>query len=449
MAHQYQSGKGTITFDPLTYTIHCASSGSTNADGLAPQPGDRPLLPFVPVDELLKLTLILTENCNLSCGYCCARPYRSNASMSQQTIDRAIATFLDIYPRVRSIVFFGGEPLLDFETLRRTVERHGRRLRHAGGSFGVITNGTLITESNARFLAEAGVRVTVSCDGPPSVNDRQRVTSIGQGTSQRVEAAMDLLIRAGVSVNAEVTFTKTHVERGVSVLATLEYLTSRGAQSIHVVPVCGEAGALSLRDEDLIRLAPEFRAAARASITSLASGDPVIFKSAFYVLEALSLRHSLPLLCFAGSGVVSAHPDGTVYPCYLLHDPSLAMGNVHDPGFSDHFRAATERYRKLTKTSFAACSACWAATICFSCLGPRFMESGDLGPPSPGFCGVQRSIIEGALEGLAELRTNTDLWPRALEEIRRIYRPLNAVRRFPFGTGGTPESGSLSRRGAR
>jgi len=232
---------------------------------------------------------------------------------------------------------------------------------------------------------------------------------------------MELVLHSGLPLNVEVTFSHAHLEHGISVLDTLEYLGSRGARNIHLVPVCGSFAGLTVPDADLSNLSAQFRAAARYSVESLATDSPVVFKAAFYVLEALSLRRSLPLLCFAGAGVVSVHPEGTVYPCYLLRHPALQMGNVLDLDFCGDFRAATRRYRDMSKASFSQCSACWARTLCFSCYGPSFMDDCVLGPPRSAFCEVQRGTIEGAIEGLVALRISPERWANALKAIVAVY----------------------------
>lgn len=419
--HQFTSDQGTITFDPVSYSVGwCADTGDLLPDPAWPA-NEQAVTPFIPDRELMKLTLLLTEDCNLNCRYCCGRAYRKRASMSVATATQAVNAFTELFPTLRSVVFFGGEPLLERETLYRLVAATEERVRNAGGTFAIITNGTLLNQGTVRFFSDHQFRVTISCDGPPVVNDLQRVTRHGHGTAHRIEQAMEWLLHAGLTLNVEVTFTRSHLECGIFVEDTLKYLASRGAHNIHLVPVCGTFDGLTLTDADLGKLRAEFRAASRYSITTLASDTPVVFKSAFYVLEALSLRRSLPLLCFAGAGVVSVHPDGNVYPCYLLYDRTLNMGNVNDPNFMSDFHAATLQFRQMKKEGFAQCAACWARTICFSCYGPRFMDEHALGPPRQAFCEVQRGTIEGAIEGLVALRRDTHQWTKALENITAIY----------------------------
>jgi sulfatase maturation enzyme AslB (radical SAM superfamily) len=64
------------------------------------------------------------------------------------------------------LVFYGGEPLLQFPLIRRAVS-HAERVRPAGKAvrYGIITNGTLISGEIAEFLARHRVSTRLSFDG--------------------------------------------------------------------------------------------------------------------------------------------------------------------------------------------------------------------------------------------------------------------------------------------
>ena len=73
-----------------------------------------------------------------------------------------------------AITFYGGEPLLNVDTITRTVEYALGRMQGRHLDFGISTNGTLLTADVARFLSSNDFRVALSLDGPKT-GDKHRV----------------------------------------------------------------------------------------------------------------------------------------------------------------------------------------------------------------------------------------------------------------------------------
>ena len=75
-----------------------------------------------------------------------------------------------------SLLFFGGEPLLEFDTMRFIVDYCATRSEETGKEvrYSMTTNGTLMTEGVARFLAENGISYLLSIDGRKEVHDAHR-----------------------------------------------------------------------------------------------------------------------------------------------------------------------------------------------------------------------------------------------------------------------------------
>ena len=106
------------------------------------------------------LTLHLTDRCNLACRYCYAR--HGTADMSFATACAAIekcATGPDC-----GIVFFGGEPLLEWQTLQEADAYADERCRASGLALQrtITTNMTLLTEDKIDWLVARHYRMGLS-----------------------------------------------------------------------------------------------------------------------------------------------------------------------------------------------------------------------------------------------------------------------------------------------
>lgn len=111
------------------------------------------------------LALILTSRCNFACSYC-FQNHRNGSSMSWATLRRALDLGLSSERRPFHFYFTGGEPLLEFELIRRAVEYlEGYRRTSFDFSYELSTNGAPLTPDIASFLEEHHFRVQISFDG--------------------------------------------------------------------------------------------------------------------------------------------------------------------------------------------------------------------------------------------------------------------------------------------
>ena len=127
------------------------------------------------------ITLQVTQQCNLKCNYC---PYsgsyynreHSNRHMSfetaKQAIDFYIAHSFDI--PVAHIGFYGGEPLIEYDLIRKIVEYCREKCFGKKIMYFMTTNATLLTEEVIDFLMENEFNLSISLDGPRNYHDRNR-----------------------------------------------------------------------------------------------------------------------------------------------------------------------------------------------------------------------------------------------------------------------------------
>ncbi len=97
----------------------------------------------------------------------------------------------------------GGEPtVLGLDYFRKIVALQQKHKPPGQQIFnGMQTNGTLLDEEWARFLAEQGFFVGLSLDGPREIHDRFRVTKGGKPTFNKTLQGYHLLRRHGVSTD--------------------------------------------------------------------------------------------------------------------------------------------------------------------------------------------------------------------------------------------------------
>ena len=151
-----------------------------------------------------QITLELTEKCNMRCKYCIYhdgnggyREFGSN-DMTFEIAKLAIDDLMKNSADEKSVFisFYGGEPLLKFELIKRCVN-YCEKIKNKNISYAITTNGTLINEEVATFFAELGdrIHITVSLDGPKYMNDKYRVYANDKGTFDDVVRGIKLLVK--------------------------------------------------------------------------------------------------------------------------------------------------------------------------------------------------------------------------------------------------------------
>jgi len=136
------------------------------------------------------LTLQVTQQCNLRCEYCTysgiysGHRMHSNLNMSFETAKKAIDFLLERSNELAEVIlaFYGGEPLLDFDLIKRCVEYAKSQIEGKSLRFMMTTNGTLLTDSVVDFLVDNDFSLVISMDGSKEEHDRSRKFPNGGGT---------------------------------------------------------------------------------------------------------------------------------------------------------------------------------------------------------------------------------------------------------------------------
>ena len=182
--------------------------------------------------------LIIASDCNFRCRYCFfggnfEKGLPHGELMQEDLAKRGIRFFgmhalrtveqygetLNIEP---SVVFYGGEPLMNPRCLRRSIE-YIRKLEKTGGMpkqthVSVNTNGSLLTKHWADFFVQQNVEVDVSIDGNSEINDVNRVYTNGSGTFTDIMRGLGYLRNAGTKTCISCTITEANVNRLPEVL---------------------------------------------------------------------------------------------------------------------------------------------------------------------------------------------------------------------------------------
>jgi uncharacterized protein len=155
------------------------------------------------------------------------------------------------------VLLFGGEPLMEFETIKSIVEYAERVTANSEKKirFDATTNGTLITEEIMKFSRNR-ITYLLSLDGDEETHNRHRKTKNGKGNSFQMTVSNIPLIKKYQSwLGARLTFTPETVS-GLS--SNVGYLHQIGINQFVIGPSTGEAWpeeALQVYESELLKVA--------------------------------------------------------------------------------------------------------------------------------------------------------------------------------------------------
>lgn len=154
-------------------------------------------------NELTQLILEVTQQCNFRCKYCIYNSFYagnhdfSSSEMSWETAKASIDYLLSHSSRKERIyvTFYGGEPLLRFDLIKKCVNYTLRNVHGKKVYFNLTTNLSLMDSEKAQYFADVpNFNLTVSLDGPNEFN-KYRVYVDGRETFYDVISGLQNVCR--------------------------------------------------------------------------------------------------------------------------------------------------------------------------------------------------------------------------------------------------------------
>ena len=351
--------------------------------------------------DLLHITLHVAHACNLKCAYCFAHggdyggpPGVMRSDVAHQAVRWALNESKPL--KKCQIDFFGGEPLLNFGLIRDIVPYAREYAKRVGVdvSFGIATNGTLISEEIIQFLIDEEIYVQVSVDGNATDHDRLRRFQDGKETYDVVGKNLKKLTdRSPDRVSVHATMTSYNLDRQ----SIEKDLKKFGTDHVEVAPVVASSKEpFALREEHLPAIKERL---CRLSIYETERILERSQESGFFdrLIERLMTRTKSCYGCQGGKTFLAVDVDGDIYFCSSLADrPEFRMGDV----FSGLDRTIQRKFKESFHVdSRSDCARCWARNLCGGgCLYDARTATGNPIRPNPVSCEQIRYSYELAME---------------------------------------------------
>ncbi len=348
------------------------------------------------------MCLHIAHDCNLRCRYCFASTGDFGGGrklMPFSTAKKAI-DFLLAHSGSRyhlEVDFFGGEPLMNFDVIQKTVSyaREQEAKYHKKFRFTVTTNGILLTDDKIPYLNREMDNIVLSLDGRKEINDHMRPRVDGSGSFDSILPKYQKLVASREDKDYYVrgTFTKYNLDFAEDVFA----VHKMGFDQLSIEPVVADPSAdWAITEADLPTIFEEYETLANRIIEEKKQGSGMQFFHFMIDLDQGPCAIKRLRGCGCGNEYVAVTPEGDIYPCHqFVGMKDWKMGSVLDDTIDKKkkdFFAHTTIYDK------PECQACWAKFYCSGgCNANNYQYAGDVHTPYRLGCEMEKKRLECAI----------------------------------------------------
>ncbi len=314
------------------------------------------------------LCLHVAHTCNLNCSYCFASQgkfHGERALMSFEVGKRALDFLVENSGTRRNLEvdFFGGEPLMNWDVVKKLVA-YARSIEKEKGKnfrFTLTTNGMLIDDDVIDFANKEMSNVVLSLDGRKEIHDRLRVDYHGNGSWERIVPKFKKLVDARGGKNYYIRGTFTHANPDF--MNDINAMLDLGFTELSLEPVVcapNEPYALTESDREIVK--KQYELLAEKMLEREKQGKPFTFYHYMLDLTDGPCIYKRISGCGSGTEYMAVTPWGDLYPCHqFVGDEKFLLGNIYD-GITAN--KTQESFRNCNVYARKECSDCWAKLYC-------------------------------------------------------------------------------------
>ncbi|MBQ3047325.1 MAG: thioether cross-link-forming SCIFF peptide maturase [Clostridia bacterium] len=358
------------------------------------------------------LCLHVAHTCNLNCAYCFAsqgKYHGDRAVMSFEVGKRALDFLVENSGTRRNLEvdFFGGEPLMNFDVVKKLVS-YARSIEKEKGKnfrFTLTTNGVLIDDDVIEFANKEMSNVVLSLDGRKEVHDRYRVDYNGKASWEKIVPKFQKLVKARNGKGYYMRGTFTH--QNPDFLEDIKVMLDLGFNELSMEPVvCQKGDVNELTEDDLPVVLEQYEKLAELMIEKDNEGKPFTFYHYMIDLTGGPCIYKRISGCGSGTEYMAVTPWGDLYPCHqFVGEEKFKLGDVFN-GVNN--TAIQKEFMDCNVYARKDCKDCWAKLYCSGgCAANAYHSTGSVTGVYEYGCKLFRKRMECAI-AVAVSRTLKD-----------------------------------------
>ena len=370
-------------------------------------------------DVVKALCLHVAHTCNLNCGYCFASQgkYHGDRALMSFEVGKQALDFLMDHSGTRrnlEVDFFGGEPLMNWDVVKRLVEyaRSVEKERGKNFRFTLTTNGMLIDDDVIDFANREMSNVVLSLDGRKEINDRTRVDYAGNGSYDRIVPKFQKLVAARGGKNYYMRGTFTHANPDFT-KDLFHMADDLGFTELSMEPVvCAPDDPAALTPEDIAIVKEQYEILAKDMLRREKEGHPITFYHYMLDLTGGPCVYKRISGCGSGTEYMAVTPWGDLYPCHqFVGDPKYLMGDIWK-GVTN--TAVRDEFKHCNAYARPECKDCWAKLYCSGgCAANAYHATGSITGVYEYGCELFKKRVECAI--MIKVAENQELAAQGIE----------------------------------
>ena len=348
------------------------------------------------------LCLHVAHTCNLNCYYCFASQgkYHGERAIMSCEVGKQALDFLVAHSGTRKnleVDFFGGEPLMNFDVVKRLVA-YARSIEKDAGKnfrFTLTTNGMRIDDDVIDFANREMSNVVLSLDGRKEIHDRFRVDYAGRGSFDRIVPKFQKLVEARGGKNYYMRGTFTHANPDF--LKDIQTMLDLGFTELSMEPVVTAAGDPSgLTEEDLPIVLQQYEDLAKLMLQRHREGRPFTFYHYMIDLTGGPCIYKRISGCGSGTEYMAVTPWGDLYPCHqFVGEERFRLGDIWNGVTNTEVQA---EFASCNVYARPDCHDCWARLYCSGgCAANAYHATGSVKGVYDYGCKLFRKRMECAI----------------------------------------------------
>lgn len=355
-----------------------------------------------------RVMLIFSKGCNMACKYCYedfSDGFKTNNNMNYEEAKKAINFIASKYNSVRSFVFFGGEPLLNWKILDNVCQYILDTFSTNPPKLQLCTNGTIMNNEIIEICNRYNISVIISLDGTKEMHDLNRVFKDGNGTFNTIINNIEMLNKRrnfGLGIQASVSKSMFDSAREKKICLT-EYFRTLGVDGLHLYPVSScepEESYDNVSDEEFESF---FMNEMFVSIDSMITDNPLVIAKLSDVFIKLKGHYKSEINCEISKGNQIICPNGDVWNCpMLLSKKEMKIGNINDTSTHDAITTSYKMIEDVTYEKMSKCQNCELKYICSICPAFNYTTTGSFTTPADVVCRFNKVVLKALLYKMSD-----------------------------------------------
>lgn len=352
--------------------------------------------------DISAISLNLAQGCNLRCTYCFAGEgdYGNKGMMTSETGIQTIR-MLSAGKKSFHIVFFGGEPMLNFTTIEEVVAWCENQI-DCRYSFSITTNGTLLNEKKIAWFKQHNFSMNLSYDGKglqaaqrlnkDKISDSEAlVTRKITQLSEALQTLRHFQIRA--------TITRGNLDKLYpAILDTLSSTNYKMFVSHHATPL----RSFAFTADDIDKLGSVYKRVIDHLLEENEFEKLLRLRNIKNWIDTIHRGRTKQMACGAGVNYLTVSTEGRFYLCHRFNeDESENYGSI-EAGLNQEKLQAICDFRGAQRDP---CRSCWMREWCAGgCFHEHKAAHGDIFDIDPMYCKLQALEIEQAMRVYSHLQ---------------------------------------------